>query len=67
MQALLKLSHCQQVIKLVDYFKTKTHYYIVTEYLPDSVDLGQFIKRNKNKFTESEDRNAWRSLLEGMG
>ena len=40
-----------EIIKFVDCFKSKSSYYIVTEYLPGSTDLFSYIEENKGKFS----------------
>lgn len=48
--ALQKASSIPQVIKIIDFFKSKSHYYIATEYINESKDLYEYMLAHKNKF-----------------
>lgn len=50
--ALQKAGEIPQVIKIIDFFKSKSNYYIVTEYYPDSKDLYDYMIQHKEKFCE---------------
>jgi calcium-dependent protein kinase len=55
-----------QVIKIIDFFKSRSNYYIVTEYFPQSKDLYEFMLEHKEKFCEEEARDVWQDLLIGI-
>ena len=52
MLTLQKAGEIPQVIKIIDFFKSKSNYYIVTEYYPDSKDLYDYMIQHKQKFCE---------------
>jgi serine/threonine protein kinase len=54
--ALQKASQIKEVIRIIDFFKSKANYYIVTEYFPGSLDLYDFMLKNKQKFCEEQAR-----------
>ncbi len=54
------------MIKIVDFFKTKSSYYIITEHLENSIDLYEYMIINKRKFCEVEARLIWWDLLNGI-
>jgi serine/threonine protein kinase len=64
--AMQKAGTIPQVIRIIDFFKSKANYYIVTEYFPGSCDLYDYMIRHRQKFCEDEARGLWRDLLEGI-
>lgn len=56
---LQKAGEIPQVIKIIDFFKSKSNYYIVTEYFPESKDLYDYMIQHKQKFCEEEARGIW--------
>ena len=50
----------------MDFFKTKSSYYIVTEFEDGSIDLYDFMCLNPHKFSESEARPIMKDLLQGI-
>lgn len=42
----------KEVIKFVDFFKSKNNYYIITEYETGSQDLYNYMQEHPSKFTE---------------
>ena len=65
--SLQKASQIHQVIRILDFFKSKANYYIVTEYFQGSLDLYNYMLARKNKFCEDEARGIWHDLLIGIG
>jgi len=63
---LQKSHHIREVITIIDFFKTKSSYYIITEYLEGSVDLYDYMVSDKRKFSEAEARIIWLDLLNGI-
>lgn len=66
MLALQKASDIPEVIRIVDFFKSKSNYYIVTEYFPGSMDLYDYMLKHKQKFCEEHAREIWLDLLVGI-
>ena len=64
--ALQKACKIPEVIRIIDFFKSKSNYYIVTEYYPGSLDLYDFMLKNKEKFCEEQARQIWLDLLIGI-
>ena len=54
------------MIHIIDFFKSKNNYYIVTEYFTGSIDLYEYMIKNKIKFCEAEARFIWVDLLIGI-
>lgn len=51
MTSLQRGNEIKEIIKFVDFFKSKTNYYIITEYVVGSIDLYHYIQEHPNKFT----------------
>lgn len=64
--ALQKSSDIPEVIKIIDFFKSKSNYYIITEYFPGSLDLYEYMLKRKEKFCEEQAREIWIDLLVGI-
>ena len=61
-----KAAHIEEVIQFIDFFKSKSYYYIVTEYQEGSVDLYSYMETRKQKFTERETRLILKDIFNAV-